>query len=283
MIYNLLCVFFIYSFIGWCAEVIYAASSTGKFVNRGFLNGPVCPIYGIRIAFVSFLLDPIKDNLFFLYIGAVIVTSVIEWLAGWILEKIFKQKWWDYYNYPFNLNGYICLKFSLIWGFACVFVVNILHPFILHIMENIPLPLGITLLIIFSVVIVCDIIVSFKTAFNLNRSLRQIDDIAIAARNFSDDLGQNLYNEVSNIKKRNEKLKENFEDKKLAAEKMLLTYKEQYEERLEKKYEELLNKRKFGTKRLIKAFPKMRSIKHNEILIELRKRLNHNKNKNDKK
>ena len=102
--FELLGMFFIYSFLGWCTEVAFAAVRHGKFVNRGFLNGPVCPIYGFGVLMVVLLLQQLQDNLLILFIGSVIVTSAIEFLTGWILETVFHAKWWDYSQNKFNLK-----------------------------------------------------------------------------------------------------------------------------------------------------------------------------------
>ena len=88
-------IFFVYSFLGWCCEVIYAASSTGGFVNRGFLNGPLCPIYGCGILFVSSLLTQIGDNLFLLFIVSTVITSAVELIVGFLSEKILHIRLWD--------------------------------------------------------------------------------------------------------------------------------------------------------------------------------------------
>ena len=125
-IYEVLWIFIVYAVIGWCSEVAYAALDTGKFVNRGFLNGPYCPIYGFGISLVIVVLTPLKENLLILYIGSVILTSVIEYITGYLLEKVFHNKWWDYSDKPYNIKGYICLKFSLFWGFACTFIVLVI-------------------------------------------------------------------------------------------------------------------------------------------------------------
>ena len=108
-IYEVLWIFIVYAVIGWCSEVAYAALDTGKFVNRGFLNGPYCPIYGFGISLVIVVLTPLKENLLILYIGSVILTSVIEYITGYLLEKVFHNKWWDYSNKKWNMDGYICL------------------------------------------------------------------------------------------------------------------------------------------------------------------------------
>lgn len=136
--YQFLWIFFVYAFLGWCTEVSYAALRTGKFVNRGFLNGPVCPIYGCGVVVVLAGLEPLKGNFVLLFLGSVVLTSVLELATGFVLEKLFRQRWWDYSDKPFNLGGYICLEFSIMWGFACLFVVDILHPSIEFFIRLIP-------------------------------------------------------------------------------------------------------------------------------------------------
>ena len=119
-LYQILAFFLIYSCLGWCLEVIYAAVSTGQLVNRGFLNGPVCPIYGFGMIIVLFTLSPLADNLLLLYLGGVILPSVLELVGGWALYKLYHTRWWDYSDFPFNIGGYICLEFSLLWVLMCI-------------------------------------------------------------------------------------------------------------------------------------------------------------------
>ena len=101
--------FFAFSFLGWCAEVVFAALRERRFVNRGFLNGPFCPIYGFGVVLMDFLLRPFGGNLAVLLVGSMLVGSGLEWVVGFLLEKVFHQKWWDYSDQPHNLNGYVCL------------------------------------------------------------------------------------------------------------------------------------------------------------------------------
>ena len=115
-LYHILAYFLIYSCIGWCLEVIYAAATTGQLVNRGFLNGPVCPIYGFGMIIVLFALTPLQHSILLLYIGGVILPSALELVGGWALYKLYHTRWWDYSDFPFNIGGYICLEFCLLWG-----------------------------------------------------------------------------------------------------------------------------------------------------------------------
>lgn len=141
--------FFIFAFLGWCAEVAFAAVTKGRFVNRGFLNGPVCPIYGLGVVIVYLALEPIRNNFIMLFAGATLLTSALEWVTGLVLEKVFHHQWWDYSDKRFNLNGYICLQFSLLWGVACVFIMRFMIPLADIFVQLIPRILGMAILIFF--------------------------------------------------------------------------------------------------------------------------------------
>ena len=108
-LYDMMYYFFIYAFLGWTAEVIFAALKNGKFVNRGFLNGPVCPIYGVGMAVLVLLLNPLKNSWWLLFFAGAAFCSILELVTGFVLDKIFKTKWWDYSNEKLNLKGYICI------------------------------------------------------------------------------------------------------------------------------------------------------------------------------
>lgn len=114
---------FVYSFIGWCGEAAMAAVHRHKFVNRGFVSGPICPVYGAGAAAVAVFLPELKDQLFFLFLGGMIVTTFVEYLTGRLLELIFHRKWWDYSDQRFNLDGYVCLKNSAVWGLCSVLMI----------------------------------------------------------------------------------------------------------------------------------------------------------------
>ena len=145
-IYYLMLYFFVYGFLGWCTEVAYATTKQRKFVNRGFLNGPICPIYGVGVTVVVYFLTPYKDNLILLYVLSTVLVTVLEGLTGYLMDKIFHHKWWDYTNQPLNIGGYVCLIFSLVWGVACVLIVRVIHPVIHKILTFIPHTLGLVML-----------------------------------------------------------------------------------------------------------------------------------------
>lgn len=137
-LYDLLIYFVIYSFLGWCIEVGYAYKNQRKFVNRGFLFGPLCPIYGACVLSVVLILENFQVNLFEMLIIATILTSFVEYFTGLILEKLFNTKYWDYTEDPLNLHGRICLHFSMMWGALCLVILKIVHPSIVSLVNNIP-------------------------------------------------------------------------------------------------------------------------------------------------
>lgn len=137
-IYDIVYLFAFYSFCGWCLEVAYYFKNEKRFVNRGFLKGPFCPIYGCCIVTLVFLLDSYRKNIPLLFLSAFFITSIMEYITGFILEKIFKAKWWDYSDDPFNIHGRVCLPYSLFWASAEVVIITIINPIIVKAIYNIP-------------------------------------------------------------------------------------------------------------------------------------------------
>lgn len=120
--------FFIYSFLGWVTEEIFAAFKYGRFINRGFLNGPMCPVYGISMFVLFNVLSDYSLQPFWQVIGAIGIVTVIEYVTGALLRKITGRRFWDYRNMPYNLNGYICLRYSIAWGILAAAALWLVHP-----------------------------------------------------------------------------------------------------------------------------------------------------------
>lgn len=210
--YELVWIFIIYAVIGWCTEVSYAALDTGKFVNRGFLNGPYCPVYGCGVVIVVAALTPLKDNFFILFFGSFLLTSVLEYLTGFILEKAFHNKWWDYSNKPFNLHGYICLKFSIYWGLACTFIMEVVHPTIYKCITTIPFVAGVVLLVIIMTAFTVDACVTVATILKFNKRLRLMEEMAQKMHQLSDELGENIYEGVTSVIEKKEEFEDSHEE-----------------------------------------------------------------------
>ena len=172
---KLIILFIIYSMIGWTMEVIFTLIEKKKFTNRGFMIGPWCPIYGTGCICLIILLDSCKNNPVVLFIRAIIICSIIEYMTSIIMEKIFKARWWDYSDKKFNLNGRICLETMIPFGILGLLVVYFVNPFIVNILDKIPVItlniLGIILLLIF----VADFIISSKIIFKFKDTLKRTE------------------------------------------------------------------------------------------------------------
>lgn len=211
----MLWIFFTYSFIGWCAEVMFAAVVDGKFVNRGFNTGPVCPIYGCGVLLVVLCLEGLNDNIPLQFLMSVILTSVLEFIVGFILEKFFHEKWWDYSDEPFNIKGYVCLKFSLLWGFACVFVINLVHPAVVKFIRFIPQKLGAVMLCVFSITFLADFSITLINVLKLKKSLRAIDEIEKTLEAISCSIGSSISDSTIAVMSKGEKLKMSIDEKEM--------------------------------------------------------------------
>ena len=263
-ILSVLSYFIFYAVLGWCVEVVYATTNTGKFINRGFLNGPLCPIYGVGATIVVILLNPISDNLLFLFVGSVFLTSAIELITGFVLEKIFHQKWWDYSMRPFNIGGYICLRFSLAWGFACTFVMKVIQPVVDDTIAALQQPadgkLFVAGIAAFYIIMILDIAVTVIALARIHMRLRLINDIDRILSYMSDTVGEMLSDgtlkgmkEKELIEKRYEKLIENA--KKKAGE----------------KYLEHIEKRDIIHRRIENAFPSLDLSRFEQIGLKIDK------------
>lgn len=247
-LYQLYWFFLIYSFLGWCAEVVFAAVTTGKLVNRGFLNGPVCPIYGFGMLAALVALAPVRQNLGLLFLGGMALASAIELAGGWALKKLFHTSWWDYSDQPFNLGGYICLSFSLLWGLAVVGVVRLVHPPIEAMVAAMPRPLGLSLGAVLGAVFLCDLAATVCTIAGLQRDLRELQRLAADEK----------------LETGREKLAEGRQE---LAEIQAGTRAE-LEMRLDLLRARILDRR-LGARRLLRAFPRMKSAHTGELIANL--------------
>lgn len=142
MLYDYIFYFFLYAFLGWCMEVVYAAVQKRKLVNRGLLNGMLCPVYGFSMVFLLVFFQGLKGSPFFLFLACITVTSVFEWVTGMLLEKILGQRCWDYSGYRDHIGTYICLRFSVVWAVAASVVLEFIHPLAESLFHSLPVLLG---------------------------------------------------------------------------------------------------------------------------------------------
>ena len=197
-LYQILWYFVIYSFAGWCVEVVFHAMKAHRLVNRGFLNGPVCPVYGFGVVLVFAAVHLIVDgsggtlsdvSIIMLYPIGVVLTTMVELLGGFMLDKAFHARWWNYSSEKYNFRGYICLKFSLIWGLGVVFLVKYAHPFIDRAtVQFMPFAVGIWLILALIIAYFADFVVSVLIMMKFNQSLEELDQIQKDMRIVSDQI-----------------------------------------------------------------------------------------------
>lgn len=185
-LYQLLWIYFIYSFAGWCIEVSAAVISKRKFINRGFVSEPICPIYGTGAVLFAVFLPELKSSPFFLFLGGMILASVLEFSTGKILEKIFKKKWWDYSHHRFSLDGYICLRYSLLWGLFALLLLYVTNPALLTLVSLIPSTLGHIFIFILCGILVLDFSGTWIALAGMQKKAKQLssfrDGMAHASR-----------------------------------------------------------------------------------------------------
>lgn len=176
--YELLWMFLIYSFAGWCAEVSMAALKRKRLIFRGYLNAPFCLIYGTGAVAFALFLPELKDSLFFLFLGGIVIASFIEYVTGHVLERIFQQKWWDYSGQKYHINGYISLTYSLVWGICAVLMVKYGNPLLVWLFHLMPLWLGRIVVLGVSALLILDGISVSASILQMHRKLKRLTDVA---------------------------------------------------------------------------------------------------------
>ena len=184
---DMLLYFFIYSFLGWLMETILCSINERRFVNRGFLNGPICPIYGVGLSLIFIFLIPVRDRIENIFVEVVVIflcgtmlATIVEYLVSWLMEKLFHARWWDYSDYKYNINGRVALVISMAWGFLSVGVLYWVQPRFEKLVgmlysagEGLPRITAAALLCLLAV----DFTVSMFVALRIGEKLRQLEKL----------------------------------------------------------------------------------------------------------
>ncbi len=177
---------FIYSVLGWTAEVLYEKVTTDRFINKGFLNGPLCPIYGFGAVFFLICLKPFQGHFLLVFLFSFLIATFLEYIASFILEYLFHKRWWDYRDYAFNLNGRVCLLFSSFWGVGGVLILYFIHPIVMKAVSNIPQHVGIVFLCCVAFFILLDLFMTMKATLKLSHI---IDELVIKTAEVKKEAG----------------------------------------------------------------------------------------------
>ncbi len=197
MIYNtyeLIWLFLIYSFLGWMLETILAATEQRRFVNRGLINGPLCTIYGVPIVILTIFGQELP--LFWLFLGAMIVATVTEWISGHMIERFYHERWWDYSNVKWNLDGYICLPASLVWGALGTISMRWGNGLLIRLYGFLPEGIGHLLVWILAGMLVLDVTATIFALSGIGRSTQKWEAVDSWFTSISLRIGQWLYGHV---------------------------------------------------------------------------------------
>ncbi|MEG2144678.1 MAG: putative ABC transporter permease [Oscillospiraceae bacterium] len=264
----------IYSFVGWVYESTLCSITGRKLVNRGFLNGPICPIYGFgAVATVFFLQSSAEGNVAVLFVAGAVLTCTLEYITSWAMEKLFQTRWWDYSHFKFNINGRVCLEGALAFGFMAVLLLKLFHPIVAGLVEKIPRLWQNILFVLLLTAVSADTFVTIRSILSLNDKLGEIQ----AAINLEKKKNEQRLERLRiSIAERNAELKELLEEHSLVINQPLINKFESsefYSERISR----LLQQRKYNERRLLKAFPRMQSIKNGDALLSLKNKIKNNK------
>jgi len=262
-IWVLFFLFSVYSFIGWLTESIVCSIPEHKFINRGFLNGPFCPIYGAGGILVTVTLMPFQNHLILLYTASVFITTLVEYLTGAILEKLFHTKYWDYSHRRCNLHGRICLGNSLAFGVMCVVGVRCVYPALMSLLDYIPQNGLMTIDAVLAVYFLFDTAITVNAVYQLNGKLDEL---------------QQILNEIKQRASLNELRQRASLAKEETVESIRLAFSGLLDEDAKSRFtalfeqmDKLESTSKRIQRRLLDAFPTMTSIQNNESLQRLKR------------
>lgn len=269
--------FFIYGFFGWIFETTYVSVRKRKFVNRGFLRGPILPIYASGAIIMLFASIPFEGNLVATYFAGMAAATLLELVVGLAMESIFKVKYWDYSNQKFQFKGVICLSSSIAWGFLTLFLTEVIHKPIERAMFQIPQVVEAVLVVVLGIVFLADTIASVKAALDLRKMLEKMTVMRKELEEMHEQFLESAAEKKDIILKAASQRKERFLER-------IEDYKEEILENTPEKleaYHQLRGKleeyrqysKNYGVLKaeLLKAHPSASSAKYREALRDMRK------------
>ena len=174
-LYHIVAWLYIYSVLGWLWESSYISVKQKKLVNRGFVVGPLCTIYGVGAVGIYLLLKPLAGNWILLYFGGVFAATILEYVTAVIMEQLFHTSWWDYSGNKFNFQGRICLSSSVAWGFFTLIMFEVLQPFAVWIVSLVSIDMGHLILMIVTILYGIDFTFATMEAIHLGKRLEQME------------------------------------------------------------------------------------------------------------
>lgn len=273
-------VFYLYCFLGWCFESTVVSVQQRHFVNRGFLRGPMLPIYGFGATMLLHISLPLYNRPVALFLASMAAATVFEYAVGVIMEKLFKVKYWDYSEHRFQFQGRICLQSSLCWGFLGLILARVIHPPVEWIVAGLPSLMILVLDVLLTAAFASDVAVSVRTALDLAKLLEELDELREQGAQLRRELSETALVHLTNLSYRvdeargelTEKMdgaKEQFSD----AKEQILTRLDEIQRRFADRAEALGRTRKS----MLRGNPTARSARYDDVLQRLKKQLDPHK------
>lgn len=261
--------FFIYAVIGWMCEVVYCSIPEKKFINRGFLNGPYCPIYGVgALIIITFLMPYVSDPILVFFIG-IILTSTLEYITSWGMEKLFHAKWWDYSDHKFNINGRVCLLNSFLFGILCVVLMYLVHPVVNDLVRSFStfwIQIAATAT---AVIFISDLVESTRETVSFNKKLTSVYEATAEIKDNLKEKGITTAHEVT--AKVRDLRDDTLADAKDSAHQLIIS--------LTNRINETKKINRYSHRRIMNAFPKMAHQYHQNSLELYKAYMNKNKSR----
>lgn len=252
-------IFVIFSFVGWCSEVLYVGIFfEHKFVNRGFLYGPVTPIYGFGALVILFIPPQLYNTWIPLFLASMVLCSAVEYFASWMMEKMFHTRWWDYSRYKFHINGRVCLLNSVLFGIMGVLDIHFVQPYVMLFMNwlgEVRIQIASSA---FAIVMLCDLFVTVRKLVDFNASMEKI-------KIYTESLREKYEHEEWF---RGGSIAEMIESVKARAE----TERHQFNQSILTKLEKITENQKH-MERFIRKFPTLKSVKYKDEIQLLKKKM----------
>lgn len=299
-------IFYFYCFVGWCIESAYVSIMSRKPVNRGFMRGPFLPLYGSGAVMMLLVSSPFQDNLFLVFIAGCVGATVLEYITGVTMETLFKIRYWDYSDQPFNFQGHVCLGTSLAWGGLTILMTRFVHKPVEMLVLAIPTKALNAATLLLTIYIVSDFAISFKAAMDLKNILikmekakeemvriqKRLDDLITATGEglssrkaaFTESVGQQK--DVIVQKLHIDELRKNIEEKLESLKEKIRRKPTEYSDETKEELIELHTQyrvseekrnlfgslKNFAQRNMIRSNPTMNSQKYKEAFEELRQK-----------
>lgn len=276
-----LLVFYLYCFLGWCFESAVVSVQQRRFVNRGFLRGPMLPIYGFGATLLLHIALPLHAHPVWLFFASMVAATVFEYIVGVVMERLFKIKYWDYSEHRFQFRGYICLQSSVCWGVMGLLLTWVIHPPVEALVVGLPFVLLLVLDVLLSAAFVSDVVVSVRAALDLAKLLEELDKLREQGVVLRRQLSETALVKLTRLSYRVDEARGEWTERVDDTREQLAGAKEQILaciDEVQRRFDEQVAALKRTRKSMLRGNPTAHSARYDDVLQRLKKRVDpHNK------